>query len=167
LEGNNRLGQWVCVQRYFKGKLSAERKQRLDAIGFVWDWRDYLWEQNFAALLKFKRREGHCCIPTDYRKGNFQTWVVDCDAAQKSKDHVTRTKGAFEQPRLCVESRKGSGCLSTDRIASQAQGGFVGPVTSVHQVAPVKGEGGSLTVLVSLTLGQRSRGYLDSAVFWL
>ena len=29
----------------------------------MWDWRDYLWEQNFAALLEFKRREGHCCVP--------------------------------------------------------------------------------------------------------
>src|SRR5262249_24581306 len=55
LEGNYRLGQWVCVQRYLKDKLLRERKRRLDAVGFVWDWRDYLWEQNFAALLKFKR----------------------------------------------------------------------------------------------------------------
>jgi hypothetical protein len=28
----------------------------------VWDARDYLWEQNFAALLKFKRRKGHCPV---------------------------------------------------------------------------------------------------------
>ena len=83
LEGNYRLGQWVCVQRYFKeryfkDKLAAERKQRLDAIGFVWDWRDYLWEQNFAALSKFKLREGHCCVPTNYRNGDLKLgwWVA-------------------------------------------------------------------------------------------
>jgi len=44
----------------------------------VWDWRDNLWEQNFAALLKFQRREGHCCVPIYYRKGNLKLgwWVA-------------------------------------------------------------------------------------------
>ena len=78
IEGRFKLGQWVSVQRYLKGRLSAERKRRLDAIGFVWDWRDYLWEQNFAALLKFKRRKGHCCVPTPHREGDLKLgwWVA-------------------------------------------------------------------------------------------
>ena len=67
IEGSFKLGQWVSVQRYRKKFLPLERKRVLDAIGFVWDWRDQLWEQNFAALLKFKRREKHCCVPTHYR----------------------------------------------------------------------------------------------------
>jgi hypothetical protein len=37
-----------------QGLLSTERKRHLDAIGFVRDLREYLGEQNFAALLKFK-----------------------------------------------------------------------------------------------------------------
>jgi hypothetical protein len=61
LEGKYKLGQWVTAQRYLKDKLSVERKKRLDRIGFVWNWRDFVWERGFAALLKFKRREGHCC----------------------------------------------------------------------------------------------------------
>ena len=36
LDGFN-LGQWVSVQRRSKDKITAERKQRLDAVGFVWD----------------------------------------------------------------------------------------------------------------------------------
>jgi hypothetical protein len=78
IEGSFKLGRWVCIQRYFKDKLLPERKRRLGAIGFVWDWRDYLWEQNFSALLKFKRREGHCCVPTHYRNGNLKLgwWVA-------------------------------------------------------------------------------------------
>jgi hypothetical protein len=77
-ESRFRLGRWVSVQRYRKGLLPIERKRRLDAIGFVWDWRDYLWEQNFAALLKFKRREGHCCVPTHHTEGDLKLgyWVV-------------------------------------------------------------------------------------------
>jgi len=64
IEDNFKLGQWVSVQRYRKDFLPVERKRLLRSIGFVWNARDQLWEQNFAALLKFKRREGHCCVPT-------------------------------------------------------------------------------------------------------
>jgi hypothetical protein len=78
VDGNFKLGKWVSVQRYRKKFLSLECKRRLDAIGVVWDWRDNLWEQNFAALLKFKRREGHCCVPTFHREGDLKLgyWVA-------------------------------------------------------------------------------------------
>jgi hypothetical protein len=77
-EGNFELGQWVSVQRYRKDLLPIERKRRLDAIGFIWDWRDYLWEQNFAALLEFKRREGHCRVKIVYKKNDLKLgwWVA-------------------------------------------------------------------------------------------
>ncbi len=39
VEGKFKLGDWVSVQRYRKDLLTVERKWRLDAIGFVWDWR--------------------------------------------------------------------------------------------------------------------------------
>src|SRR5262249_34756552 len=54
MQGKYKLGQWVAVQRYRKANLSSERKRRLDDIGFVWSWRDLLWEKNFAALKAFK-----------------------------------------------------------------------------------------------------------------
>jgi len=78
VEHNFKLGQWVSVQRYRKDFLPVERKRLLDAIGFVWDWRDYRWEQNFAALLKFKRREGHCCVSTYRRNGDLKLgwWIA-------------------------------------------------------------------------------------------
>jgi hypothetical protein len=55
VEGNFKLGNWVAVQRYRKKFIPVERKRRLDAIGFVWDWLEYRWEQNFTVLLKFKK----------------------------------------------------------------------------------------------------------------
>jgi hypothetical protein len=78
VEGGYELGQWVSVQRYRKGLLPVARKRRLDRIEFVWDWRDYLWEQNFAALLKFKRREGHCCVPILHTEDDLKLgwWVA-------------------------------------------------------------------------------------------
>src|SRR6516165_235724 len=77
VDGNFKLGPWVATQRYNKGNLSVERKRRLNAIGFVWNWRDYLWDRGFAALLKFKRREGHCHVPALHSEGNFKLgyWV--------------------------------------------------------------------------------------------
>ena len=77
-EGRFMLGPWVSTQRYRKDLLPLERKRLLDAIGFVWDWPDRLWEQNFAALLKFKRREGHCRVPTYYRMCDLKLgyWVA-------------------------------------------------------------------------------------------
>ncbi|MGC2076056.1 MAG: helicase associated domain-containing protein [Xanthobacteraceae bacterium] len=78
VEGKFKLGKWASVQRYHKKLLPLERKRRLGAIGFVWDWRDNRWEQNFAALLKFNLREGHCCVPTFHREGDLKLgyWVA-------------------------------------------------------------------------------------------
>ena len=77
VEGEFTLGAWVSTQRYLKDKLSAERKRRLDKLGFVWNWRDYLWERGFANLLKFKRREGHCRVPSVRKEENHNLgyWV--------------------------------------------------------------------------------------------
>jgi hypothetical protein len=77
VEGGFRLGQWVSVQRYCKDLLAVERKRRLDAIGFVRDWLDLRWEQGFAALLKFKRRKGHCRVPILHNEGKIRLgwWV--------------------------------------------------------------------------------------------
>jgi hypothetical protein len=78
VEGKFNLGSWVSTQRYRRDLLPLNRKRRLDAIGFVWDWRGYLWDQNFAALLKFKRRKGHCCVPTFHKEGDLKLgyWVA-------------------------------------------------------------------------------------------
>jgi hypothetical protein len=35
-EGDYRLGRWVHVQRANQAKLPAERRQRLDELGFFW-----------------------------------------------------------------------------------------------------------------------------------
>jgi helicase associated protein len=91
VEGGFRLGRWVSVQRYRKGLLPIERKRRLDAIGFVWDWRDHHWEQTFAALLKFKRRNGHCCVPIPYKEGELKLgWRVSTLRRNKNKMSVEK-----------------------------------------------------------------------------
>ena len=96
IENNFKLGQWVSVQRYRKDFLTVERKRLLRAIGFVWNAREQFWEQNFAALLKFKRREGHCCVPTYHRENGLKLgwWVATLRRNKKeiSKERRTRLK---------------------------------------------------------------------------
>jgi len=93
IEGKFNLGQWVAVQRYRKQLLPVKRKRRLDGIGFIWDTRDQLWEQNFAALLKFKRRKGHCCVSTFHRDGDLQLgWWVATQRRNQKKMSAERRK---------------------------------------------------------------------------
>jgi hypothetical protein len=84
----------VSVQRYRKEVLPIERKRRLDAIGFVWDWREDLWEQNFAALLKFKRRTRHCCVPTLHQEGDLKLgwWVATQRRTRKEMSAERRAR---------------------------------------------------------------------------
>jgi hypothetical protein len=86
IERDFKLGQWVSVQRYCKDDLSVERNRRLDKLGFVWSWIEYRWEKGFAALLKFKRREGHCRVPIFHDEGKIRLgWWVSTQRARRDK----------------------------------------------------------------------------------
>src|SRR5262249_15040321 len=104
MEGKFNLGSWVITQRYRKDDLSVERKKRLDRIGFVLNWRDFAWERGVAALLKLKRREGHCRVHGLHREGKYKlgSWV----AAQRINKNVMSTKrrAAVKQDRFRMES---------------------------------------------------------------
>ena len=105
LEGNYKLGQWVAVQRYSKDSLTAERKTRLNALGFMWSRRDWFWERGFAALKAFKTREGHCLVPTLHIEGDLKLgyWVSTQRRKKNimSKEHKQRLNkiGFVWQPR--------------------------------------------------------------------
>ena len=77
---NRPLGQWVVTQRkaYTKSKMSTERKEKLDAIGFDFvDTNSTQWTIRFEELKKFKETHGHCNVsqrdPTNRPLGQ---WVV-------------------------------------------------------------------------------------------
>jgi hypothetical protein len=63
-------------------------------IGFIWDRQGYRWEQGFAALLKFKRREGHCRVPTFHRENGLQLgwWVATQRRNQKEMSAERRAR---------------------------------------------------------------------------
>ena len=67
LKAHSRSDSGSKVQRRIKDTLPAERQQRLEALGFVWDALESAWEEGFAALATFKdtrgslsRAEGSC-----------------------------------------------------------------------------------------------------------
>ena len=70
-----RLATWVKNQRVLRrqGRLDAARCAKLEAIGFEWDGRrlrqtraDRQWTRMLRALVRFKRRTGHCNVPRDW-----------------------------------------------------------------------------------------------------
>jgi len=79
---NEQLGTWVGQQRqnYKKDRLSKERINRLNQLGFVWKTKDYVkprpWNEWFSDLQKFKELNGHCNVPQNYTENKqLGTWV--------------------------------------------------------------------------------------------
>src|SRR5262249_33777225 len=71
------LGQWAHSQRQKGARLHGDRRQRLEALGFVWRPRDAAWENGFRHLKLYKDREGHCRVPQQHLENEFQlgSWV--------------------------------------------------------------------------------------------
>jgi hypothetical protein len=123
VEGKFKLGNWVAVQRYHKDRLSVKRKRRLNAIGFVWDCRDYFWEQNFAALLKFKRREGHCRVPAFHREGDLKLglWATTQRRKRSRKAMLAERRARLNKIGFVWNPPVGPTPLSTRSLAPHQQ----------------------------------------------
>jgi superfamily II DNA or RNA helicase len=83
IEAGIKLGQWIRVQRTQDAKMSSDRRQKLDDLGFVWDALADQWEEGFSHLQKFRASKGHCQVPTSFKDGGFGlgAWV----ATQRSR----------------------------------------------------------------------------------
>ncbi len=92
---NQQLGEWVANQRAFrkKGKLSEDRIQRLNQIGFLWDILDALWEEKFAELLAYNKINGHCKVPVKGSENpQLGSWV--------DRQRTFRKKGKLSENRI-------------------------------------------------------------------
>jgi hypothetical protein len=79
-----KLGSWVNRQRFYVEKrLTPERIQRLNDLGFVWDPHIQLWEESFTALAAYKAEFGDCLVPKklSYQGFKLGSWV----ATQRTK----------------------------------------------------------------------------------
>ena len=86
------LSRWVQHQREKSNKLSQSQRERLNAIGFVWDVLEYHFEQGFSSLKIFYEREGHCIVPQRYKENGFNlgNWVSTLRTRKENlnQDHV-------------------------------------------------------------------------------
>lgn len=59
------LGMWVSVQRRSEknGKLSSERRARLNELDFLWDTLDIGWQDRFNELIAYRREHGDFHVP--------------------------------------------------------------------------------------------------------
>jgi hypothetical protein len=71
------LGLWVSNQRRLKSQIAVERRQRLDALGFIWDVNEADWETGYRLLNRYKERMGHCLVPQKSTENGFRLglWV--------------------------------------------------------------------------------------------
>lgn len=69
-----RLGTWIQRQRlaYKQGKLSAERKEKLEAAGMVWSEKDR-WTSCYQAVEAYYRKNGTLNIPQNYQTDGM--WI--------------------------------------------------------------------------------------------
>jgi hypothetical protein len=78
-EDGVQLGQWVKTQRHLKtkDKLDPNRQTRLEEIGLEWVFASGTWDEIYALLQQFKKREGHCKVPQLHKEdeANLGTWV--------------------------------------------------------------------------------------------
>ncbi|MDC0541176.1 Helicase associated domain protein [Paracoccaceae bacterium] len=70
-EGDYRLGRWSQTQRALKSIMSSDRREKLNALGFVWDPRSEDWEEGFRKLQQFQKREGHCHVKKSHMEDGF------------------------------------------------------------------------------------------------
>ena len=91
IEGDISLGSWVGAQREKKARLSPERLSRMNSLGFSWDPLSEQWEQAFAELIKFHKREGHCRVPRSLSVGeiNLGAWV---STQRQKKTRLTQNR---------------------------------------------------------------------------
>lgn len=93
-ENGQKLGQWVAAQRQRKKTLTSDRLKRLSSLGFVWDPHDEQWEQCFAALKEFHKREGHFRVVEGHKENdlNLSSWVnkLRSRKSELSPDRIKR-----------------------------------------------------------------------------
>ena len=85
-----KLLQWGKSQRRAKkkGKLSEERVEKLEGIGFIWDLFEARWLEMAQLLVSYKKKFGDCLVKEDYKTAdgvNLGKWVQKQRAAKKKR----------------------------------------------------------------------------------
>lgn len=112
---NQRLAEWVGYQRHcrYNGKLTPERRAKLESIGFCWNAmrvpaRSQLaWDARYAQLAKFQKRFGHCLVPI--REPGYYTlhrWMVTQRSAYNRGELATQRFDKLDRLGFSWKSQK-------------------------------------------------------------
>ncbi|KAL7525633.1 hypothetical protein ACHAXR_001088, partial [Thalassiosira sp. AJA248-18] len=133
---NPQLGDWTNFQRAMrkKGKLSDDRIECLDSIGFSWV-RRQSWDQQFKELEEFKQRSGHCNVPQKFSANpQLGDWVHNQRAMRKkgklSDEHIRRLEnigflwGAQGLGKIPAFATNIEPAIGSDDAPTGGEGGF-------------------------------------------
>jgi len=82
LEGNraNKTRRNICT-----AKMTPERIEKLESLGFIWDVKEALWFSKLEKLKEFKKVYGHCSVPYTYEADQqLAFWVCNQRALYKN-----------------------------------------------------------------------------------
>ncbi len=114
---NPQLGRWVMSQRQPKDKLLAERKARLDAVGFVWDRRLVDWKLRFDNKLTETATSPATIHPTRGWAGGCPTNKIDQfnDDDDQNFDYDTNAASQQDKRIPCSQVVVPDGALQSNR----------------------------------------------------
>ena len=75
---NPRLASWVGAVRYSykNGKLTQDKIQQLEKLGFIWNSYDARWNQRVTELLEFKKKHGYYNVSAKFNDNKtLANWV--------------------------------------------------------------------------------------------
>ena len=97
VEAGRRLGEWVSTQRRSlkSGGMTRGRKEMLDKIGFCWDPQEKAWRENYANLIAYRKKTGHCVLSRN-----------ELDDNNKLYNFVYKQRGDLKKGKLTTERKK-------------------------------------------------------------
>ena len=116
------------------GRLTDDRIQRLESLGFVWSLRDD-WQKHYDELKEYKSLHGHCNVPARYPQNRrLGIWV----SAQRQQFKILQQQHVSAQqaqdPVVATAKQRRSAPLTQERIQLLNELGFVWTIRSRDSV---------------------------------
>lgn len=106
------------------GKLSAAQIAELDALGLDWNPLEDNWRRDMAGLLAFRRKHGHCRVPSVYRVRRLAHFVLSARARKRL--------GTLPARRIAELDAIGFSWLGAPRSIGRRDDGWGDAPTPVH-----------------------------------
>eukprot|EP00956_Cyclotella_meneghiniana_P027537 scaffold61957_cov22-Cyclotella_meneghiniana.AAC.2 len=92
------LAKWARCQRGKDATLTEERKQRLNALGYVWEPHKTKWDGMFQKMLEYKEEFGDCDVPKEWHKNpQLGSWVKNQRKTHKNKKLSEERRSRLEK----------------------------------------------------------------------